>query len=277
MKRLFATLIALFSLSALAQPAGVIDSVQFPAFLDRGKESIPAAVGMPLRVGDMLRTGPGARLILKLNEGSFVKLGENTRFQIEKAEKKGAIAGYALSIVEGAFRFTTAAVTKLVPRNVSIKVANNATIGIRGTDLWGRGRDDKDIVCLIEGKIEIVGNDKKLLTLDQPLQFFQSTRNAPPESLSFIDVKQLTVWGAETELEPGKGSKADGEWRVMVGAVSRDAAIGLRSILRKAGYPAELAAGKTVTIGKLGGQPEANDLALKLKTEFKLDDVKIGK
>ena len=29
------------------------------------------------------------------------------------------------------------------------------TIGVRGTDSWGRSRDERQIVCLIEGAIEV--------------------------------------------------------------------------------------------------------------------------
>ncbi|MEI6737416.1 MAG: hypothetical protein WCL29_02950, partial [Pseudomonadota bacterium] len=183
-----------------------------------------------------------------------------------------------LNVLEGAFRFSTRALAKPQPRNVSIRVGNNATIGIRGTDLWGRGRNDKDIVCLIEGKIDVTGNNNKTLRLDQPLQFFQSTRTAPPELVSFLDKKQLDIWAKETEIETGKGAKADGAWRITIaGFVSRNAMLATSRAMRDAGYPIERFANDTLTISHLTGEAEAKDLAAKVSGEFMLKDIVVSR
>ena len=145
-------LATVFVPSAMAA-AGAVEAVQMPAWLDRAGLTVPVSPGVALQAGDTLRTGTGARLLLKLEEGSLVKLGENARFVIEKAQPKGGVFEAAFNVVNGAFRFTTQTLAKSTRRDVKIRVGQNATIGIRGTDLWGRGRDDKDIVCLIEGKI----------------------------------------------------------------------------------------------------------------------------
>lgn len=39
-------------------------------------------------------------------------------------------------------------------RDVNVRV-EQLTIGVRGTDFWGRSRDERQIVCLIEGAIEV--------------------------------------------------------------------------------------------------------------------------
>lgn len=172
LRGLFALLLlSLASIAIAATPIGRIDSVQSPAWLIRGGLSVPLTPNIELYAGDELRTGKSARILLLLNEGSAVRLGENAAFTIAAAERKAGVFSAALSIAEGAFRFTTKVLAKAQPRDVKIRVANNATIGIRGTDLWGRGRGDKDIVCLIEGKIDVTGNNNRTLRLDQPLQF----------------------------------------------------------------------------------------------------------
>ncbi len=270
---------AIFSGPLFAQSSvGKIDSLQLPAWLDRGGLTVPASPGIELFPGDGLRTGKGARLLIALNEGSIVRLGENATFEVNKAERKGGIFNAALSVVEGAFRFSTLALSKSQRRNINILVARNATIGIRGTDLWGRGRDDKDIVCLIEGKIDVTGNNNKTLRLDQPLQFFQSTRNAPPEPVSFLDPKQLEIWAKETDLEAGKGSTENGQWKIVVGSfASRDALLAASRNLRDAGYGVERTANNTLVLGKLASEAQAVELATTLKTEFGLADVRAGK
>ena len=131
----FSLLISWTGAANAASTVGKIDSLQLPAWLERGGLTVPATAGTELRAGDRLRTGSGARLLLSLNEGSLVRLGENASFEITSAERKSGIYTAALNVFEGAFRFTTRAIAKAQPRNVSIRVANNATIGIRGTDL----------------------------------------------------------------------------------------------------------------------------------------------
>jgi len=260
-------LIAVLSFAAAPGfAAGVVDGVQSPAWLDRGGLSVPVSPGIALQVGDVLRTGSGARLMLRLDEGSLVKLGENARFTIEKAQAKGGVYEAALNVAAGAFRFTTQAATKATERDVNIKLGPNATIGLRGTDLWGRGRDDKDIVCLIEGKIDVTGNNGKTLRLDQPRQMFTSARNMPPEPLTTIDAQQLSAWAIETEIEYGKGSKISGEWKVIVeGFPSRDEARAATRKLRETGYPAENTANNTVTIDKFDTELAARLLAIQLR------------
>ncbi len=268
-------LATVFVPSAMAA-AGAVEAVQMPAWLDRAGLTVPVSPGIALQAGDTLRTGTGARLLLKLEEGSLVKLGENARFVIEKAQPKGGVFEAAFNVVNGAFRFTTQTLAKSTRRDVKIRVGQNATIGIRGTDLWGRGRDDKDIVCLIEGKIEITGNDNKLLTLDQPLQFFQSTRSAPPEPLTSLPPPQLEVFAAETEIEFGKGSSAKGNRKVIVsGFATRDEARQAARGLRTNGYPAEITADNTVMIDKMESELSARQLGAQLKAGSGFKEVRI--
>ncbi len=275
-------ILLLWSASAAVSTAlagvGTIESVQVPAWLDRGGLSVPAAPGIELQAGDTLRTGKGSRLLLKLSEGSIVKLGENAQFTIDAAERKNKVYQAALSVLSGAFRFTTQVALRNQPRDVQVKVARNLTIGIRGTDLWGRGREDKDIVCLIEGKIDVTGNDNKTQKLDQPLQFFRSTRTAPPEPVALLEKKQLEVWAAETELTPGKGAAGNGNWKVMIGGfATHDARQAASRQLRTSGFPADTSGEKSLVIAKLNGEAEAKELADRLVAEFGFADVKVTK
>ena len=276
MNALAASMMIGFAGLAAAASVGTVDGVQLPAWLDRAGLTVPISPGIALQVGDTVRTGPGARMLLKLDEGSLVKLGENARFVIEKAQPRGGVFEAALNVVSGAFRFTTQALTKSMRRDVRIRVGQNATIGIRGTDLWGRSREDKDIVCLIEGKIDVTGNDNKRLTLDQPLQFFQSTRTAPPEPLTFLPPPQLEVFAAETEIEFGKGATAKGAWKVVIGGfATRDEARQAHRSLRTNGYPAEITAENTLIIAKLENELSAKQLAARLKAGSGFKEVNI--
>ena len=256
----------LLAASAVRAQLAVVEAVQYPAWLERGGNAVPLTPGMPLEARDRLRTGGNARVQLKLAEGSAVKLGENAQFVIERAEERGVFRA-ALAVVAGAFRFTTRAIGG-PGRDVSIKV-KHVTVGIRGTDLWGKSTDERDWVVLIEGRITVGAQGHPQVALEQPLDLYQKPRNADPE-VTKIDPRQLEEWARETELSAdGAAARAGGRWR-MVAAVKprRDDALALRSALRAAGYPAEVVAKEgyfLVQVAGLAGESEARALMAGLR------------
>src|SRR4051812_6645921 len=161
---------------AAAQPAAVVEGVQMPAWVERSEGAaalrrLPVAPGMELKPGDQLRTGAGSRLLIKLSEGSSVKLGENGTLRIAELSPAKDLFKGALAVLEGAFRFTTDALAKQRRRDININVAQ-VTAGIRGTDLWGKSLPNREIVCLIEGKIEVGAPNETPVTMDQARQFY---------------------------------------------------------------------------------------------------------
>jgi hypothetical protein len=227
---------ALFAPAAWGQVA-TVDAVQYPAWLERDGRLVPLAPGTALQARDGVRTGNNARVQLRLAEGSAVKLGENAQFVVERAEDRGVFRA-ALSVIAGAFRFTSQQVHK---RDIAIKV-KNVTVGIRGTDLWGKSTDERDLVCLIEGNITVGSEGNPDVTLDQPLDFYQQPRGGKPE-VAKVDPKQLEIWGAETEIpKDGAAARAGGKWRVVAAVFEgRDKALGFNRVLRASGFPSELA------------------------------------
>jgi hypothetical protein len=205
---------------------------------------------------------------LKMGEGSTVKLGENAKFIIDKTETRGVFVA-TLSVIAGAFRFTTDALRKATRRDITIKV-KNVTAGIRGTDLWGKSTEQRDLVCLLEGKIAVGSEGHPTVTLDQPLDFYQRPRGGTP-SVAKVDEKQIAEWAKETELSPdGAGARVGGDWRVTAAAFpSRDDALVMNRRVRANGYPSEVVAREgafIVQIGGLAGEAQARALMANLRT-----------
>lgn len=253
--------------AALAQTA-VVEAVQYPAWLERGGAAVPLTPGITLRASDRLRTGDNARVQLKMREGSTVKLGENARFSIDKTEDRGIFRA-TLSVLTGAFRFTTDAVNKSLRRDVAIKV-KNVTAGIRGTDLWGKSTGERDLVCLLEGKISVGSEGHPTVTLDQPLDFYQLPRDGTP-SVAKVDERQIAIWAQETEIsDEGPAARVGGEWRVTAAAFpSRDDALAMNRRVRASGYPSEVAAREgafIVQIRGLAGESQARALMANLRS-----------
>jgi len=283
MKRLvqfaLAAILAACSFSAAAQPAAVVEGVQAPAWIERdvagSVQRSPLAPGMALRGGDTIKTGAGARVYVKLAEGTLVQLGENASLRLQelKAERGGIFRG-ALNVLEGAFRFTTDALSRNRKREVSITV-RTVTAGIRGTDVWGKSTEERQIVCLIEGRVEVAAPGDATITMDQPLQFYQREQGrAAPVGL--VNPQQLKLWATETAMTPGRGALRHGRIAITLAEVEDQAgALAIYDRAREAGYAArirpQVADGKTlyrVQLGNLASREEAAALSAQLKGRF---------
>ena len=263
--------------TGLAAPAAVVEGVQMPAWVERASvgavRRLPLAPGTELRGGDEVRTGSGARLYIKLAEGSLVKLGENASLRIlELAPDRGGLFRAALNVLEGAFRFTTDLLAKERRRDVSIRVAT-VTAGIRGTDLWGKSAPEREIVCLIEGKIEVGAEGETPVLMDQPRQFYQRVKGET-QPVGLVDATQLAQWARETEIAEGIGAaRLGGQWKLTLArAATQGGALEVYDRLRDAGYAAEIFPVKAkdghdylVRIARLATQADAEALAERLR------------
>lgn len=258
----FAVLACAFAPAVLAAPV-VVEAVQYPAWLERGGQSVPLVPGVELQGADRLRTGANARARLRLPDGSTVKLGENARFELERVQDVGFLRA-SLRLVGGAFRYATEGLG-IGKRRAVVIHARGTSIGIRGTDLWGKSTDEKEIVCLIEGAITVGSEGHPAVTLDQPLDFYQLPRGGSP-TVAKVDPKQLEKWALETDTQQDAPvAQAGGKWRVIAATPdTRDAALALGRSLRAQGYPARAEGGAAgphaVVIAGLAGEAEARAL-----------------
>ena len=284
---LFTAVLGVFSQIAPAQPAAVVEGVQMPAWVERlsGNVSVrkPLAIGMELRSGDEVKTGAGSRAVVKLSEGSLVKLGENGSLLINEINPdSGGFFKAAMRVAEGAFRFTTDALAKTRRREVSIRVAT-VTAGIRGTDLWGKSSGERQTVCLIEGKIEVGAEGEQAVTMDQARQFYRREKGQTLP-LGFVAPEQLVEWARETDIEAGKGAaRRGGKWKVILASTdTQAAALALYDRLSDNGFAAEIRPAQAgdklqyrVRIANLPSKAEAEGLAARLRGQHGVTDPKV--
>ncbi|MES2585083.1 MAG: FecR family protein [Pseudomonadota bacterium] len=261
---------------ASAPPAAVVDGVVMPAWLEREGQRQPIVPGMVLQERDRIETGANARILLTLPEGSKVKLGERAQlgFDALVARREGQDGSVFLksviSVVTGAFRFTTDVLSKKRSRReVDIRLAT-VTAGIRGTDLWGKQGGAREIVCLLEGKIEVTrdpvaGQNTAPVILDQPMQFYIAPKGEPTLPIGRVPDAQLAQWAAETDIARDTGgASVGGRWKVRFDADTTFAgAMALYEDLRSQGYAAqfqpEKKAGKRIYVVQLANLSSAGD------------------
>lgn len=112
--------------------------------------------GSPVLFEDTLRTGESARLRASLDDGTTVTLGENASIRVdsfvyEPSADKGRLV---LDVLEGSFLFIGGAVEDLNDSEVSIATPV-ATIGIRGTTVWGGPIDGSYGVLVFAGVVTV--------------------------------------------------------------------------------------------------------------------------
>lgn len=278
-----AAALAAFTQIALAQPAAVVEGVQMPAWLERGGERKPLAVGMDLKAGDVVKTGAGSRALVKLSEGSLVKLGENGSLLINEinANSGGAFKA-ALRVAEGAFRFTTDLLSKARRREVSVRIAT-VTAGIRGTDFWGKSAPDRQVVCLIEGAIEVGADGETPALMNQSRQFYRREKGQT-QPIGFVEPAQLGEWAKETDIEAGKGAaRRGGKWKVTLASPdTQAAALAVYDAARDNGYAAEIRPARAgdkqvyhVRIANLPSKAEAEALAGGLRGKYGIAEPRV--
>ncbi len=225
---------------ALAAPAEV-RLVQSPAWRVQAGQRSALQPGEALAAGDRIVTGRGARVVLALSEGSTVKLGENAELSlaelIEPPQPSGVFKGF-LDVARGAFRFTTSVLSR--HREIRTRVGT-ATIGIRGTDVWGKHEDSRDFVVLLEGHIEIE-RDGLSVAMSEPQSLFMAPAGQPALPLAPVNPEDLGHWAQETEPQAGGGQRdGAGRYRLMLPlAHEQTQAQGLVELLANAGYSANL-------------------------------------
>ena len=212
-----------------AAPDAVVEGIQLPAWYTRDGKRQPLAVGTELKSNDEVATGDNSRLLLRLGDGSVVKLGENGRLKLSdlvQRRKEGFIAA-TLKVLEGAFRFTTAtAVKNRGKRDITVQFAT-VTAGIRGTDIWGKNLGDKEVLVLIEGTVTVTRAGDPPVQMKDPLTYLQAPK-AGPATVEAVPMDQLKAWAAETEIAEWHGRLAQGR---TLEALSRQLSAAARGVI----------------------------------------------
>ncbi len=247
----------------------VVEAVQMPAWTTRSGQRVPLSPGDAVTTADEVETAGAAALVLRMPEGSLIRLGEKTRLGIQRLEVNPADGHTAvrseLKLFDGFFRFATSAVAKAVgQREIDVSL-RTATIGIRGTDFWSMTDAVHDAACLFEGKVDLATRDQGALTLDKPTAFWARFFDQPVKPVGNATPDELAKFLASTEMQPGKGVAVEGgRWRVVAATVSAAAAAtALAARLRTEGYPALVRAktlnGRNMHEVRINGLATRND------------------
>lgn len=275
-----AGLAAAASSAGAAVPAGVpartlrVEAVQMPAWLagEDGRR-VPLAPGDTVSTAQEVETGADAALVMRLPEGSVLRLGQKSRLAVPQLSVEDAqgrtLVRSQLRLVEGFLRFTTSALAKAVgQRDIDITL-RTATLGIRGTDFWTMTDAAHDAACLFEGRVDLATREQGALVLDKPTAFWARFFDKPVQPVGNATPDELARFLKSTEPQPGRGiAVSGGQWHVAAGeALDTTTAMALAQRLREAGYPAQVRARagvREVRIAQLATREDARAIADKI-------------
>lgn len=150
---------------AEAAPIGQVDRVQNSVTADNGGAVRVLAAADPLYFGETLTAAAAARLEATLTDDTQITLGENSSMQIDAFVYAPGVAGgsLAVKVLEGTFLFVGGKVEGSTGGNVAISTPF-ATLGIRGTTVWGGPLDGAFAVFVAAGEVTVT-NAGKTVTL----------------------------------------------------------------------------------------------------------------
>jgi len=138
---------------------------------------------------DQLVTGEKARLLAKLVDGTELTLGENGRLLIDELiyDPNQADSSLVVDVTAGAFLFVAGRIEDVANPNVTIKTPV-ATIGVRGTTLWGGAIDGGFGVLVLDGQVVVsTAGGSVQLTPGQGTMIFDPAAGPTP----------VVTWGQE--------------------------------------------------------------------------------
>ncbi|MDM4770004.1 FecR family protein [Solimonas sp. SE-A11] len=248
------TLLASGAATAQAPELARAMTLQPPVWVERGEQRKPLRPGATVFPGDRISTGAGGRLHLELEDSSTIKLGEGADFAmpalqvIDDGSDTGLLKG-VLKLAKGAFRFTTGALAQFRKRDLDVHIGPTVTTGIRGTDVFGKSDDTQDLLCLLEGSVQVWSPDTPAQTMDQPRTFYVVPRGQPPKPISPTPQDKLDSWLPSTEMRPQEAAlNAGGRYRLVLLSVGTEKqAAGEAARLAALGYPVDVLASETPT------------------------------
>ncbi len=136
------------------QQVGDVERVQNTVHAIYANVSRPLTTSAPVLFEDLLKTGPDARLAVTLVDGTSLTLGEKATLKVDAFVYSSDSGQLGLDVAQGAFLFIGGKLENKPQATVNIKTSV-ATLGIRGTTVWGGPIDDAFGILTLKGEVTV--------------------------------------------------------------------------------------------------------------------------
>jgi len=197
-----------------ASPVGAVTASEGQTeIIHPGQPGIPASAGMPVHTGDLAKTEKGSKIEIRFDDGSIIRIGENSRaeiseylFQDDRVLAKIFLHGGKIrSIVKKA-----AQIFGMEEANRFEVHTDTAVIGVRGTDFVTSRREKVVRATFItgEGYCYHRGNPEAVEKVVSGQSVTVSQTDVPPqvqpadEAETQEDIKDTTTWKDSDFMPP---------------------------------------------------------------------------
>jgi hypothetical protein len=124
-----------FTTSTLAADVGEINTVRGAAHLERGKESLPLRVGMPVQETDKVVTGDDGTVGITFSDNSLLSVGPNSAFAIDRYvfDSTTHAGQFDSTLSKGSLAVISGKMVKQSPEAMHVRTPS-AIMGVRGTE-----------------------------------------------------------------------------------------------------------------------------------------------
>ncbi|MCT7461549.1 FecR family protein [Aliarcobacter cryaerophilus] len=147
-------LMFLLFVSTLFANIGEITLLEGEAFVKRGQETLRLNISDQINNNDFIETRTNSKVKITFIDNTIITIGKESSLKIEDyffdSNNKNS-AKTELSVSKGAFHAITGQIGKVNPEKFKLKT-KNATIGIRGTEIYG----DQNRVFCTQGAIYVL-------------------------------------------------------------------------------------------------------------------------
>jgi hypothetical protein len=150
--------------------------------------SRPLQEGSTVLVGDRISTGADSRLRLRMTDGAVVILGSTSTMTVDTWDQDANVGRAVLNVVEGVFLAASGAIARLGPDRMVVTTPV-ATLGVRGTEIWGDALPDRLAVALLSGTGVVVTTPQGSVEMTAPGSGLDVVAGQPLPS--------IRQWGAQ--------------------------------------------------------------------------------
>lgn len=240
----------LFAHASEPQAYAYVSALQPPAWLEESGQRTALSASSPIIPGRVYSTGKEGRLQIVMADGSIVKLGENSRFELPRLDmmQRGndSVLKGAFKVSRGAFRYTAQGSQFVRRRELDIYLGSALTIGIGNPDFLGQSDSTQDSLCLLKGKINIRNLQLPMLLVEQANSLYVAPKGQPPAPIASASAGQLKAWISQTELDDSRPSlQSNGAYSVLLAVyLDEPHARAIVADIDQKGYPAILKSDK---------------------------------
>ena len=152
----------LASVTAFAAPpddAGIVLAQSGQSFVTSAGQRSPLNVGTTIRVGDLVEVADGAKLRLRMTDGSIVTAASGTRMTITAYKVSGTQSRDAqFSLISGLLRAVVSAMSQ--PSQFEVQTATGVA-AVRSTDWFIRADADSTQVGVLEGVVSLTSSSTR--------------------------------------------------------------------------------------------------------------------